>query len=140
MVLVLLMEKMVNRLKHVMIGVTVEEEVAFGPENLGVPSREIRERVKKALADVRMSEYQKQSPARLSGGQKQRVAIAGVLAMQPQCIVLDEPTAMIDPKGRKEVIEALLLAELSQMYLLSLLKMWGVTLVLIRLLVLLKMY
>ena len=85
-----------------MIGVTVEEEVAFGPENLGVPSREISERVKKALADVRMSEYQKQSPARLSGGQKQRVAIAGVLAMHPKCIILDEPTAMLDPAGRKD--------------------------------------
>ena len=90
-----------------MIGVTVEEEVAFGPENLGVPSKEIRQRVDNALKAVHMSEYRKQSPARLSGGQKQRVAIAGVLAMQPECIVLDEPTAMIDPKGRKEVIEAL---------------------------------
>ena len=90
-----------------MIGVTVDEEVAFGPENLGVPSKEIRQRVDNALKAVHMSEYRKQSPARLSGGQKQRVAIAGVLAMQPECIVLDEPTAMIDPKGRKEVIEAL---------------------------------
>ena len=83
----------------------VEEDVAFGPENLGVPSEEIRERVDSALATVRMSEYARHAPHLLSGGQKQRVAIAGVLAMRPRCIVLDEPTAMLDPVGRKEVID-----------------------------------
>ncbi len=83
----------------------VEEDVAFGPENLGVPSDEIRERVDAALADVRMTEYARHAPHLLSGGQKQRVAIAGVLAMRPRCIVLDEPTAMLDPVGRKEVID-----------------------------------
>ena len=83
----------------------VEEDVAFGPENLGVPSAEIRERVDQALAAVGMSEYAHHAPHLLSGGQKQRVAIAGVLAMRPECIVLDEPTAMLDPVGRKEVLD-----------------------------------
>ena len=85
----------------------VEEDVAFGPENLGVPSEEIRERVDSALAAVRMSEYVRHAPHLLSGGQKQRVAIAGVLAMRPRCIVLDEPTAMLDPVGRKEVMDTI---------------------------------
>ncbi len=83
----------------------VEEDVAFGPENLGVPSAEIRQRVDSALAAVGMSEYARHAPHLLSGGQKQRVAIAGVLAMRPRCIVLDEPTAMLDPVGRKEVLD-----------------------------------
>ncbi len=83
----------------------VEEDVAFGPENLGVPSTEIRERVDSALAAVGMTEYAHHAPHLLSGGQKQRVAIAGVLAMRPRCIVLDEPTAMLDPVGRKEVLD-----------------------------------
>ncbi|MDO5695583.1 MAG: energy-coupling factor transporter ATPase [Eubacteriales bacterium] len=87
------------------IGAMVEEDVGFGPENLQVPTEEIRERVDAALAAVGMTEHRKASPNRLSGGQKQRVAIAGVLAMRPQCIVLDEPTAMLDPIGRREVIE-----------------------------------
>ena len=82
-----------------------EEDVAFGPENLGVPSAEIRQRVDSALAAVGMSEYARHAPHLLSGGQKQRVAIAGVLAMRPECIVLDEPTAMLDPVGRKEVLD-----------------------------------
>ena len=85
----------------------VEEDVAFGPENLGVPSAEIRERVDEALAAVGMSEYARHAPHLLSGGQKQRVAIAGVLAMRPRCIVLDEPTAMLDPVGRKEVLDTI---------------------------------
>ena len=85
----------------------VEEDVAFGPENLGVPSAEIRERVDSALAAVGMSEYARHAPHLLSGGQKQRVAIAGVLAMRPRCIVLDEPTAMLDPVGRKEVLDTI---------------------------------
>ena len=83
----------------------VEEDVAFGPENLGVPSAEIRERVDSALAAVGMTEYAHHAPHLLSGGQKQRVAIAGVLAMRPKCIVLDEPTAMLDPVGRGEVLD-----------------------------------
>ena len=83
----------------------VEEDVAFGPENLGVPYEEMHERVRDVLAKVGMSEYAKHSPSRLSGGQKQRVAIAGVLAMQPECMVLDESTAMLDPSGRREVLE-----------------------------------
>ena len=86
------------------IGTVVEEDVAFGPENMGVKTREIWERVIRSLKSVDMFEYRKHSPSRLSGGQKQRVAIAGVLAMQPKCIVLDEPTAMLDPLGRREVI------------------------------------
>ena len=83
----------------------VEEDVAFGPENLGIPSAEIRERVDAALAAVGMADYARHAPHLLSGGQKQRVAIAGVLAMRPECIVLDEPTAMLDPVGRKEVLD-----------------------------------
>ena len=83
----------------------VEEDVAFAPENLGVPSEEIRRRVDAALKTVGMYEYRAHAPQLLSGGQKQRVAIAGVLAMKPKCIVLDEPTAMLDPQGRREVIE-----------------------------------
>lgn len=87
------------------IGTVVEEDVGFGPENLGVPADEIWKRVEESLKDVRMLEYRKSSPNKLSGGQKQRVAIAGVIAMEPKCIVLDEPTAMLDPNGRKEVIK-----------------------------------
>ena len=87
-----------------MVANVVEEDVAFAPENLGVPSEEIRKRVDDALKAVGMYEYRKHAPHLLSGGQKQRVAIAGVIAMQPQCIVLDEPTAMLDPHGREEVI------------------------------------
>jgi energy-coupling factor transporter ATPase len=87
------------------IGTVVEEDVGFGAENLGVPTDEIWERVEKSLKAVGMLDYRKHSPNKLSGGQKQRVAIAGVMAMKPQCIVLDEPTAMLDPMGRKEVIE-----------------------------------
>ncbi len=83
----------------------VEEDVAFGPENLGVEPKEIRQRVDDALTAVDMYEYRTHAPFKLSGGQKQRVAIAGILAMQPECIVLDEPTAMLDPRGRREVIE-----------------------------------
>ena len=85
----------------------VEEDVAFGPENLGVSSPEIRHRVDKALKQVGMYEYREHAPHLLSGGQKQRIAIAGVIAMQPKCIVLDEPTAMLDPRGRREVIETI---------------------------------
>ena len=88
------------------IGTVVEEEVGFGPENLGVPTDEIWKRVENSLRAVGMLERRKDSPNKLSGGQKQRVAIAGVIAMEPKCIVLDEPTAMLDPNGRKEVIEA----------------------------------
>ncbi len=88
------------------IGQIVEEDVGFGPENMGVPTAEIWERVKESLKAVGMYEYRKQSPNKLSGGQKQRVSIAGVIAMHPKCIVLDEPTAMLDPVGRKEVIRA----------------------------------
>lgn len=88
------------------IGQVVEEDVGFGPENMGVPTKEIWERVEESLKAVGMYEYRKQSPNRLSGGQKQRVSIAGVLAMHPKVIVLDEPTAMLDPNGRKEVIRA----------------------------------
>ena len=86
------------------IGTVVEEDVGFGPENLGVPTDEIWKRVEDSLSAVGMLEYRTHSPNKLSGGQKQRVAIAGVIAMEPQCIVLDEPTAMLDPNGRKEVI------------------------------------
>ena len=88
------------------IGQVVEEDVGFGPENMGVPTKEIWERVEESLMAVGMYEFRKFSPNKLSGGQKQRVSIAGVLAMHPKCIVLDEPTAMLDPKGRKEVIRA----------------------------------
>ena len=86
----------------------VEEDVAFGPENLGVAAPEIRHRVDRALHQVGMCEYREHAPHLLSGGQKQRIAIAGVIAMEPKCIVLDEPTAMLDPKGRKEVMETVL--------------------------------
>ena len=87
------------------IGTVVEEDVGFGPENLGVPTDEIWERVEDSLKSVGMIEYRHHSPNKLSGGQKQRVAIAGVVAMEPKCIVLDEPTAMLDPVGRKEVLK-----------------------------------
>lgn len=90
------------------IATIVEEDVAFGPENLGIPSTEIRTRVDNALERVQMSEYRRRPPHMLSGGQKQRISIAGVLAMKPSCIVFDEPTAMLDPAGRKEVIDTLL--------------------------------
>ena len=86
------------------VAAVVEEDVAFGPENIGVPGPEIGLRVAKALAAVGMSEYAKHAPHRLSGGQKQRVAIAGIMALEPKCIVLDEPTAMLDPQGRKEIV------------------------------------
>jgi len=88
------------------IGTIVEEDVGFGPENMGVPVKEIWERVEESLQAVKMLKYCHHSPNKLSGGQKQRVAIAGVMAMHPKCIVLDEPTAMLDPNGRKEVIRA----------------------------------
>ena len=86
------------------IGTVVEEDVGFGPENLGVPTEEIWQRVEDSLRSVGMLEYREHSPNKLSGGQKQRVAIAGVIAMEPGCIVMDEPTAMLDPNGRKEVL------------------------------------
>lgn len=86
------------------IGTIVDEDVGFGPENMGVPTQEIWERVEKSLRAVGMWEYRSHSPNKLSGGQKQRVAIAGVVAMRPKCIILDEPTAMLDPNGRREVI------------------------------------
>ncbi len=89
------------------VATVVEEDVAFAPENLGIPQEEIRKRVDEALKAVGMYEHRKQAPHMLSGGQKQRVAIAGIIAMQPECIVLDEPTAMLDPKGRKEVIQTI---------------------------------
>lgn len=88
------------------IGQIVEEDVGFGPENLGVPTKEIWERVDEALTTVGMQEFRRKSPNRLSGGQKQRVSIAGVIAMHPKCIIMDEPTAMLDPSGRREVIRA----------------------------------
>lgn len=88
------------------IGQVVEEDVGFGPENMGIPTKEIWERVEESLRAVGMYAYRKYSPNKLSGGQKQRVSIAGVLAMHPKCIVLDEPTAMLDPSGRKEVVRA----------------------------------
>jgi len=88
------------------IGQVVEEDVGFGPENMGIPTKEIWERVEESLKAVGMYAYRKHSPNKLSGGQKQRVSIAGVLAMHPKCIILDEPTAMLDPSGRKEVIRA----------------------------------
>ena len=90
-----------------MVANVVEEDVAFAPENLGVPSEEIRSRVDEALKLVGMYEYRSHAPHLLSGGQKQRIAIAGVIAMRPECIVLDEPTAMLDPQGRKEVISTI---------------------------------
>lgn len=89
------------------IGTVVEEDVGFGPENLGVPTDEIWERVEQSLKIVGMLDYREHSPNKLSGGQKQRVAVAGVLAMRPKCIVMDEPTAMLDPNGRKEVIRTI---------------------------------
>lgn len=88
------------------IGQVVEEDVGFGPENMGIPTKEIWERVAESLKAVDMYEFRKHSPNKLSGGQKQRVSIAGVLAMHPKCIILDEPTAMLDPDGRKDVIRA----------------------------------
>ncbi|MDI3546796.1 MAG: energy-coupling factor transport system ATP-binding protein [Halanaerobiales bacterium] len=88
-----------------LVATMVEDDVAFGPENLGIPSPEIRQRVDRALKMVGMDGFQKHAPHKLSGGQKQRVAIAGIIAMEPECIVLDEPTAMLDPRGRKEVME-----------------------------------
>lgn len=90
-----------------MVAAMVEDEVAFAPENLGVEPTEIRRRVDECLATVNMTEFAKASPSRLSGGQKQRIAIAAVLAMEPDCIILDEPTAMLDPAGRKEVIKTI---------------------------------
>ncbi|HHW03504.1 MAG TPA: energy-coupling factor transporter ATPase [Thermoanaerobacterales bacterium] len=89
------------------VATVVEEDVAFGPENLGIPPAEIRRRVKESLEAVELSEFAHKAPHMLSGGQKQRVAIAGILAMRPQCIILDEPTAMLDPVGRKEVIDTI---------------------------------
>jgi energy-coupling factor transporter ATPase len=89
------------------IGNIVEEDVGFGPENIGVPTEEIWKRVEASLKAVGMTAYRLQSPNKLSGGQKQRVAIAGVMAMKPECIILDEPTAMLDPNGRKEVIRTI---------------------------------
>ena len=90
-----------------LVATVVEEDIAFGPENMGVEPKEIRKRVDEALATVRMSEYATHTPSKLSGGQKRRIAIAGVLAMKPQCIVLDEPTAMLDPVGRRDVMETI---------------------------------
>ncbi len=90
-----------------LVATVVEEDIAFGPENMGIAPKEIRKRVDEALATVGMSEYAKHAPSKLSGGQKQRIAIAGVLAMKPKCIVLDEPTAMLDPVGRREVMETI---------------------------------
>ena len=91
-----------------LVATIVEDDVAFGPENLGVPSAEIRERVDQALRDVGMTDYAKHEPHRLSGGQKQRVAIAGMLAMAPNCIIFDESTAMLDPLGRREVMNSVI--------------------------------
>lgn len=90
-----------------LVATIVEEDVAFGPENLGIPPLEIRERVDRALATVEMQAYAHQKPHQLSGGQKQRIAIAGILAMEPECIIFDEPTAMLDPSGRREVMETI---------------------------------
>ena len=104
-----------------LVATIVEEDVAFGPENLGVPSEEIRVRVDEALAKVGMREYKKHAPHLLSGGQKQRIAIAGILAMQPKCIIFDEPTAMLDPAGRRDVLDTI--KELNQVH--------GITVVLI---------
>ena len=92
---------------NLIVGTLVDEEVGFGPENIGVPTEEIWERVEKSLKAVGMYKFRNASPNKLSGGQKQRVAIAGIVAMKPKCIVLDEPTAMLDPLGRKEVIHVL---------------------------------
>lgn len=90
------------------VATTVEEDVAFAPENLGVEPHEIRKRVDEALEKVKMSEYKEHSPSQLSGGQKQRVAIAGIIAMRPECIIFDESTAMLDPQGRREVLDTIL--------------------------------
>lgn len=90
-----------------LVATVVEEDIAFGPENLGVPTEEIWERIDRALKTVGMTEFRKKKPHLLSGGQKQRVAIAGILAMEPECIVFDEPTAMLDPAGRKEVMNTI---------------------------------
>lgn len=90
-----------------LVATTVEEDVAFGPENLGIPPEEIRRRVDEALKQVGMEDFKTKEPHHLSGGQKQRVAIAGIIAMRPSCLVLDEPTAMLDPQGRKEVIDTI---------------------------------
>jgi energy-coupling factor transport system ATP-binding protein len=89
------------------VATIVEEDVAFAPENLGIPPQEIRQRVDNALKAVNMYEYRHHAPTQLSGGQKQRIAIAGVIAMQPDCIILDEPTAMLDPQGRQEVMQTI---------------------------------
>ena len=97
-----------QNLDNQIVANVVEEDVAFGPENLGIASPAIRQRVDNALKQVGMYEYREHAPHLLSGGQKQRVAIAGVIAMEPKCIVLDEPTAMLDPKGRREVMETIL--------------------------------
>ncbi len=91
-----------------LVATVVEEDIAFGPENMGVPSEEIRKRVDESLSAVGMLEYKEHTPSKLSGGQKQRIAIAGVLAMKPECIVFDEPTAMLDPVGRKDVMDTIL--------------------------------
>lgn len=104
-----------------LVATIVEEDVAFGPENLGIDPKEIRNRVDESLERVGMSEYKRYSPHLLSGGQKQRIAIAGILAMKPECIVFDEPTAMLDPSGRKEVLKTI--KELNSNY--------GITIVLI---------
>ena len=104
-----------------LVATIVEEDVAFGPENLGVPPEEIRKRVDEALERVGMSEYKRHAPHLLSGGQKQRIAIAGILAMQPKCIIFDEPTAMLDPSGRKEVLDTII----------DLNKNYGITVILI---------
>lgn len=97
-----------------LVATVVEEDVAFGPENLGLPPEEIRRRVDEALQEVGMYEYRNHAPHQLSGGQKQRIAIAGILAMHPKCIVLDEPTAMLDPSGRREVMNTV--RELNQIH------------------------
>jgi energy-coupling factor transport system ATP-binding protein len=89
------------------VSAIVEDDIAFGPENLGVPAEEIRERVAFALDAVEMEEYRKKAPHLLSGGQKQRIAIAGAVAMEPECIIFDEPTAMLDPRGRREVMDVI---------------------------------
>ena len=104
-----------------LVATIVEEDVAFGPENLGVPPEEIRKRVEEALERVGMSEYKRHAPHLLSGGQKQRIAIAGILAMKPKCIIFDEPTAMLDPSGRKEVLDTII----------DLNKNYGITVILI---------
>ena len=91
-----------------LVATVVDEDVAFGLENLGIPHDEMVKRVDEALAAVGMSEFKKSAPHNLSGGQKQRVAIAGIIAMEPKCIVFDEPTAMLDPRGRKEVMDVIL--------------------------------